>query len=254
MYKITLVVSALILISAFELPAVAQQMLTNSNILRSAIVEIQPDTDGLGYPGSSEFARSVTLDSNPLVELVKGQRGRKELEVVDYQVDEISNLRNKAIKRLKELNQMNPSTEVRDAAERTIHEYHKSALGVLLPHQKERLANYQLLLSMKQSGLVDLLINGPLGNRLELDNDDRSRLVENNAKMREYLNKQEDLIRKKAVEILIADLPAEKKKSVVKFVDLWKNERFADWKLLTGSGSASNCVGCEKAHSVNKKR
>ena len=190
------------------------------------------------------------LDDHPLVEMVRNRQGQIDLELVDYQIAKINSLREQAIVDVNRSIAQKEKGRAREILDR----YHKDVLGVLLPEQTRRLSWISSLIEMHQSGLVNVLSSGSLSVELALTDEEKSRVLANAEKMEQYLKVETEALRQKAINLLIADLPANKRSSVLKFVDFWKKENFLNFGLLTKPPrNVGNCEGCEITNESSRK-
>ncbi len=239
-------ISALGTVLLFDSDLSAKQTQGNSQMYVTPSLVVQPELRSVveHFESSDSYDKisRSELDGNPLVELVLSGRGGKELELAEFQLERIGQLRDAAISEIKR-NQT--GRNLQRVTSRIIDTYHDNALNVLLPHQQKRLKLFIGLLELKQLGLVDLLVNGSMGMSLELTSRDKEKLRSNSEKMEEFLQKESTKLRKKAVSILVEDLTQVQRNQVFEFVDYWGEESYLDFGMLK-KDSLRDCRGCGK--------
>ncbi len=155
--------------------------------------------------------------SNGMMDLLGDPKVRKELEMVDFQYENLkksnSEIRSRMAKQLKSIDFSNPGSiadqvrRIRDQAEKNLQE-------VLLPHQLTRLKQLGAQSQLKRRGLVDLLTSDPLKSELEITDRQGGELRQAEKEIQEELAREIARLRERAKEKILSKLRPNQREKV----------------------------------------
>ena len=174
----------------------------------------------LGNP-VGQTARKHNLATNTAVDLLADKAIRSELEVVDYQYEQIKTLGGEIQKRvgeqLRSLDVKNPkdlSSTIRKITQSVQEDFE----GVLLPHQLARLRQLAVQKQMRRRSVVDVLTTDPLATKLEITDEQKKDLKAAEREIEEELAREIAELRKKARKKLLSKLNSSQRKQLEEIV------------------------------------
>ncbi len=162
----------------------------------------------LGNP-VGQTARKYRLGASGIVDLLADKAIRSELEVVDYQYDQLKKVNDSIQKRvaeqLRSIDLKSPedlASSVREITRSVREEFE----GVLLPHQLGRLRQLAVQNQMRRRSVVDVLTTDPLATKLEITDEQKKDLKAAEKEIEQELARDIADLRRKAREKLLSKL------------------------------------------------
>ena len=153
--------------------------------------------------------QQYNLNPQGTVDLLSDKRIREELEMADFQYEELKERAEVTRKRMtEEVKSLDFSNATQLASTiRTITDSAESDFkDLLLPHQLKRIQQLSLRSQMRRRSLVDMLTSDPLATELEVTKDQKVELRESEKSINEELEQQIAELRKKAQKKLLSKL------------------------------------------------
>jgi len=172
----------------------------------------------LGRP-IGETAQQYNLGGgdSPVMSMLANDNIRKELEIVDSQMDSLravnEEFQKRAAMEMRSVDLGNASEVLKrmrgltDAAKKDIE-------SVFLPHQLDRLRQLGVQQQMSRKGVLGALVTDPLASHLEISNEQKEELRDAAKKIEEDLAKEMAALRAKARKRLFAKLKPEQQKEL----------------------------------------
>lgn len=174
---------------------------------------------GFGGPGGGAFGAMGLLDNEEV---------RKELEIVDEQVEKLQALRDKLREEMREqfsgLRELSDDERrarfegMREKMETRMKEVQKEVDDVLLPQQRERLQQINLQQRLQRSGTVEGLTSGELAETLGITPEQKADMEERAKAAEKELQEKIAKAREEAREKVLAGLTAEQKEKIKKMI------------------------------------
>jgi Spy/CpxP family protein refolding chaperone len=174
---------------------------------------------GFGGPGGGAFGQIGLLDNEEV---------RKELEIVDEQVDKITALRDKmredmraqfaGLRDMSEDERRTAFEGMRTKMEEAGKEMQKQVDDILLPQQRERLAQISLQQRLQRSGTVDGLTSGELAEQLGITEEQKAKMAEAAKEAEKELQAAIAKARAEARDKILSTLTPEQKDKIKKML------------------------------------
>ncbi len=162
----------------------------------------------LGNP-VGHTARKHSLGANGIVDLLADKAVRSELEMVDYQYDEIKKLndaiQNRISEQLRSIDLKNPK-DLASSVRKITRSVEEAFEGVLLPHQLGRLRQLSMQNQMRRRSIVDVLTTDPLATKLKITDEQKKDLKRAEKEIEDELAREIAELRKKARKKLLSNL------------------------------------------------
>jgi len=174
---------------------------------------------GFGGAGGGAFGQIGLLDNEDV---------RKELEIVDEQVDKLTALRDKmreemrsqfqGLRDLSEDERRAKFEEMRTKMEERGKEMQKEVDDILLPQQRERLSQISLQQRLQRAGTVQGLTSGELAEQLGISDEQKAKMEEAAKEAEKDLQKAIAKARAEAREKILSTLTPEQKDKIKKML------------------------------------
>lgn len=174
---------------------------------------------GFGGPVGGAFGQIGLLDNEEV---------RKELEIVDEQVDKLTALRDKmredmraqfsGLRDLSEDERRAKFEEMRGKMEESAKTMQKQVDDILLPQQRERLAQISLQQRLQRSGTVDGLTSGELAEQLGITEEQKAAMQEAAKAAEKDLQAAIAKARAEARDKILSTLTPEQKEKIKKMI------------------------------------
>jgi len=174
----------------------------------------------LGKP-IGHTASKYGLRSGGMIDLLADKRVRAELDIVDFQYDELKRI-NRAVqeriaKQLRSLDLNHPkdyASTVREIT-RSVQDRHK---GVLLPHQLDRLRQLSVQNQIRRRSIADVLTTDPLATKLKITDQQKQALKQAEREIEEELARQIEALRKQSRNKLLSHLTQTQRNKLEKII------------------------------------
>ncbi len=175
----------------------------------------------LGRPIGWTNERYGLKSGNNMMDMLSNPKIRAELDMVDDQYQKMQNkysdLRKQMAKQIRDIdfsnskNALESLRKITGDAQREVH-------GVLLPHQKKRLAQLRVQHLLNRKSLAAILTTDPVASKLEVTEDQKAELLKSEQEIEKELEREIAELRKKAREKLLRKLRSSQRKQFEEMV------------------------------------
>ncbi len=158
--------------------------------------------------------------------LLQNEQIRKELEIVDDQIEQLTKLQEEAREQMRDvfsgLRDLDPEarrerfTEMREKMAEMQQEMQAKADKILLPHQSERLKQIGVQMQLRARGTSGALLEGELAETLKISDEQKKQLEEAAAKATEQMNEKIAAAREEARKQVLEALTPEQRAQLEK--------------------------------------
>ncbi len=174
---------------------------------------------------AAELRKRVSLGDVPHAALIAMPHVRKELEIADFQLEEIANARKRANENYERVagvygraTSERERAKLEKDAQRIVDQFQQDVKNIILPHQWKALDAYLYRITIRRTGLFRAITSGPFAERIGVRESQKEELRVEAARLQAELQEKIDNMTRDATQRLLSKLDARQRQELAELV------------------------------------